>query len=318
MLAIDRRLTGVGMGLALVLALLLAGTPQTAQAGVIGPLKLNNPTCGSVTLQFYYDGFTSPACRQDSFRVEVWSMPCTSSVCPDESQRQKIADYWQSVPPRAGEVNITVAWDGAVVAGSFIEVRVGQYDLSGSMPRLVVSDFREQDELGNGYICNASAVASDVAALSVQCTAGGFQVLAGNALVLTADYAELADALNTAQLLDAHQRIASANGVSLWALSSDELQAHYDANPDGTKLIVPADICGTQGAWAANAPSAAGGSAYPDYPAWGAGGRVHIVQAGENLFRISLRYGVSMNAIAAANGITNYNLIFAGQRLIIP
>jgi LysM repeat protein len=45
---------------------------------------------------------------------------------------------------------------------------------------------------------------------------------------------------------------------------------------------------------------------------------VHVVQPGENLFRISLRYGVSMNAIAAANGISNVNLIFVGQRLTIP
>ncbi len=45
---------------------------------------------------------------------------------------------------------------------------------------------------------------------------------------------------------------------------------------------------------------------------------VHVVQPGENLFRISLRYGVSMASIAAANHITNLDLIFAGQRLFIP
>jgi LysM repeat protein len=45
---------------------------------------------------------------------------------------------------------------------------------------------------------------------------------------------------------------------------------------------------------------------------------VHVVQPGENLFRISLRYGVSMQAIASANGISNLNLIFVGQRLTIP
>jgi LysM repeat protein len=44
----------------------------------------------------------------------------------------------------------------------------------------------------------------------------------------------------------------------------------------------------------------------------------HVVRPGENLFRISLRYGVSMAAIAQRNGITNLNLIFVGQRLIIP
>lgn len=44
----------------------------------------------------------------------------------------------------------------------------------------------------------------------------------------------------------------------------------------------------------------------------------HTVQAGENLYRIALRYGVSMSAIASANGISNINLIFTGQQLNIP
>jgi LysM repeat protein len=45
---------------------------------------------------------------------------------------------------------------------------------------------------------------------------------------------------------------------------------------------------------------------------------VHVVAAGENLFRISLRYGTTMSAIASANGIANIHRIFAGQRLLIP
>lgn len=44
----------------------------------------------------------------------------------------------------------------------------------------------------------------------------------------------------------------------------------------------------------------------------------HTVQAGENLFRISLRYNTSMAAIASASGIGNYDLIFVGQTLTIP
>ncbi|MCB9454633.1 MAG: LysM peptidoglycan-binding domain-containing protein [Anaerolineaceae bacterium] len=47
------------------------------------------------------------------------------------------------------------------------------------------------------------------------------------------------------------------------------------------------------------------------------GGTHHVVY-GENLFRISLRYGVSMNAIAAANGIADVRRIYAGQDLYIP
>ncbi len=44
----------------------------------------------------------------------------------------------------------------------------------------------------------------------------------------------------------------------------------------------------------------------------------HIVQPGENLFRIALRYGTSTQAIMAANGIGNPSLVYAGQQLVIP
>jgi len=45
---------------------------------------------------------------------------------------------------------------------------------------------------------------------------------------------------------------------------------------------------------------------------------VHVVQRGENLFRIALRYNTTVEAIAAANGIRNPQLIYVGQRLTIP
>jgi LysM repeat protein len=44
----------------------------------------------------------------------------------------------------------------------------------------------------------------------------------------------------------------------------------------------------------------------------------HVVQVGENLFRIALKYGTTVEAIAAANGIVNPNRIYEGQQLIIP
>ncbi len=46
--------------------------------------------------------------------------------------------------------------------------------------------------------------------------------------------------------------------------------------------------------------------------------QVHIVQPGENLYRIALRYGVGMEAIIKANNIADPRRIFSGQRLIIP
>jgi LysM repeat protein len=48
------------------------------------------------------------------------------------------------------------------------------------------------------------------------------------------------------------------------------------------------------------------------------GGTTYTVLPGDNLFRIALKFGKSMQAIAAANGIVNYNLIYPGQVLKIP
>ena len=45
---------------------------------------------------------------------------------------------------------------------------------------------------------------------------------------------------------------------------------------------------------------------------------VHVVQAGENLFRIAIRYGTTVDAIVAANELANADQIQEGQRLIIP
>jgi LysM repeat protein len=44
----------------------------------------------------------------------------------------------------------------------------------------------------------------------------------------------------------------------------------------------------------------------------------HVVQAGENLFRIALRYDTTVEAIAQANGIANASQIYVGQELTIP
>lgn len=54
------------------------------------------------------------------------------------------------------------------------------------------------------------------------------------------------------------------------------------------------------------APTPAGGPVY------------HTVQAGENLYRIALRYGVTVDAIVAANRLADPNAIQAGQVLLIP
>lgn len=94
-------------------------------------------------------------------------------------------------------------------------------------------------------------------------------------------------------------QIARSYGVSTAALA----QANGISNPNfiyvGQRLTIP----GAGGA------SAGGGAA--------ASGGVHVVQRGENLSSIAARYGTTVAALARANGISNPNHIFVGQRLII-
>jgi LysM repeat protein len=44
----------------------------------------------------------------------------------------------------------------------------------------------------------------------------------------------------------------------------------------------------------------------------------HLVTPGQTMFRIALRYGTTVSAIAAANGIANPNVIYVGSTLRIP
>jgi murein DD-endopeptidase MepM/ murein hydrolase activator NlpD len=45
---------------------------------------------------------------------------------------------------------------------------------------------------------------------------------------------------------------------------------------------------------------------------------IHVVQPGETLFRIATSYGLTVQELAAANGITDPTVIYVGQTLIIP
>jgi len=49
-----------------------------------------------------------------------------------------------------------------------------------------------------------------------------------------------------------------------------------------------------------------------------AGGTTYVVQPGDNLFRIALRYNMSYRRLAEYNGITNPSNIYVGQVIQIP
>lgn len=70
------------------------------------------------------------------------------------------------------------------------------------------------------------------------------------------------------------------------------------------------------------APVSALAAAQPDHPQPAAAhlnsSCVVIVRAGDDLFRIAFRNGVSIQVIEVMNHLANPNLIFVGQRLFMP
>ncbi|MDZ4670759.1 MAG: LysM peptidoglycan-binding domain-containing protein [Phototrophicales bacterium] len=90
----------------------------------------------------------------------------------------------------------------------------------------------------------------------------------------------------------------------------------------GQKLTIPG--CGTTGvrppptSFPTTASNNLAQVSSATTPVASAGGVTHIVQQGQTLFEISLQYGVPVNSIASRNGISNINLIYINQELIIP
>ena len=96
-----------------------------------------------------------------------------------------------------------------------------------------------------------------------------------------------------------------------YGVSADEIAAANNLTTSsvltvGQVLVIPAP--GT------TAPPVA----VEQVPPTSSGGQSHVVQPGENLFRISLRYGKTVDEVAAYNGIANPHFIYPGQIIQIP
>jgi LysM repeat protein len=65
------------------------------------------------------------------------------------------------------------------------------------------------------------------------------------------------------------------------------------------------------------APAAEAPEAVADAPA-STEDTTHVLQPGDNLTRVSARFGVDQATLMAANGITNANRVYVGQTLVIP
>lgn len=95
--------------------------------------------------------------------------------------------------------------------------------------------------------------------------------------------------------------IAAAHGTSVTSL----VAANGIRNPNlivaGTTLVIP----GNAGIVLASSAASSGSPTV-------------LVSLGDTLSAIAARYGTSVSALAAANGISNPNLVIAGSRLVLP
>jgi LysM repeat protein len=48
------------------------------------------------------------------------------------------------------------------------------------------------------------------------------------------------------------------------------------------------------------------------------GGRVHVVQPGDTLYSLAVRYDTTVQALMVANNLSSPNLIYVGQTLSVP
>jgi LysM repeat protein len=83
------------------------------------------------------------------------------------------------------------------------------------------------------------------------------------------------------------------------------------------QAVAPPPATSTPLAPTPGAPAKSQATAVPSTPASGTS-VTYTVQPGDNLFRIALRFGMTTQALAQANGIVNPSLIFVGQVLKIP
>lgn len=197
-----------------------------------------------------------------------------------------------------------------------------------------------------------------IAFFSYKCGSSSISFFMHGAPVLQVTFSEIINPLSTALATNQNQPIKSSGEVALWALHSDELQLHQIKDPDLTRFVLPSTICGPlystsvisaqalaivqvdgpgQGvayaqvsangqvtAFAAvngngNALAVAQSATSSGTPATTTNqAKYHIVERGENLFRIALHYGTTVTILAQINNISDPTHIYVGQKIYLP
>jgi LysM repeat protein len=120
-----------------------------------------------------------------------------------------------------------------------------------------------------------------------------------------------ADTTYVVQPGDTLSKIAAQYGVTVQAIA----EANNIVNPNlihaGQRLVIPGVDGPVSGTTSPQPTAAAGGGT-------ATGNQTYVVQPGDTLSAIAVRFRVTVQAIVQANNIANPSLILSGQTLIIP
>jgi len=122
---------------------------------------------------------------------------------------------------------------------------------------------------------------------------------------------------HTVQSGDTLYRIAVKYDITVVQLREANPQVNGDIIQPGDELKIPgckptSGESSGSGAVQPTAETAVPATALP------AGSQTYVVKRGDTLYTISLKFGVSMDAIQTANNLSNPNRINPGQELVIP
>ncbi len=129
---------------------------------------------------------------------------------------------------------------------------------------------------------------------------------------VTSEEAEVVSASSCIHIISAGDTLyglAQQYNTTVTALVVNNNIDDSDVIAVGDRITIPS--CGTQIAESESTVAVSAQAVLPQ-------AITHVVQEGEGLFDIALRYGVSVTAISQANGITDVNSIKIGQVLSIP
>ncbi len=163
--------------------------------------------------------------------------------------------------------------------------------------------------------------------MAVYCVSGGVQVWRTGSsrgqFGFHASPEDIGRALALARATRQNVQVAANDslGVSLWALTSNQLQAIVrTSSVPQYNYIFRANTCGPiprvtlpAGTTVTPGPTGTTGTTGTTVV-----GTVYTVRPGDNLFRIGLRYGIHYTELARINHIPNAARIYVGQQIVIP